>query len=270
MTDSAAGRFSSFAALGDSFTEGMEDELGPDGRHLGWADRVASALAAQRAGLRYANLAVRGRLLDEVVDEQVPVALELAPDLVSFHAGGNDLLRAGVDVDAVLRRYEDAVAALRPAVGELLLFTLVERLDDTGRVGERLARRFEPFNGGVRETARRHRATVVDLGAARALRDRRLFHADRLHLNPQGHARVAAAVLEAVGVRDEALLGGPAGWWREPLPPRDVTRPAAVAEDVRWLQQHLLPWLWRRARGISSGDGIEPKRPGLAPVGEHE
>src|SRR4051812_38653400 len=103
----------SFVALGDSFTEGMQDELGPDGRHLGWADRVAAALALATGGLRYANLAVRGRLLDQVVDEQLPVALELDPDLVSFHAGPNDALRPRTDIAGVLRRYDAAVAQLR-------------------------------------------------------------------------------------------------------------------------------------------------------------
>ena len=48
-------------SLGDSFTEGLEDDLGPDGRHLGWADRVAAGMAVREGGLRYANLAVRGR-----------------------------------------------------------------------------------------------------------------------------------------------------------------------------------------------------------------
>ena len=57
-----------FVALGDSFTEGLMDEVGPDGRHRGWADRVAEALAARASaegadGIEYANLAVRGRLV---------------------------------------------------------------------------------------------------------------------------------------------------------------------------------------------------------------
>jgi hypothetical protein len=76
----------------------MEDELGPDGRHLGWADRVAAALAAERSGFAYGNLAVRGRLLEQVMTEQLPVALELRPDLVSFHAGPNDVLRPGTNL----------------------------------------------------------------------------------------------------------------------------------------------------------------------------
>jgi lysophospholipase L1-like esterase len=261
----------SFVALGDSFTEGMQDDLGPDGRHLGWADRVAAALALATGGLRYANLAVRGRLLDQVVDEQLPVALELAPDLVSFHAGPNDALRPRTDVADVLRRYETAVARLGAAAGgssrKVLLFTVLERAGGTGRTADRLAARFGRFNDGVRATAQRHGALLVDVGPVPALHDRRLWHEDRLHLSPEGHARVAAAVLETLGVGDPALLGGAPGWWREPLPPGPPPRRRAdLAADVRWVRRHFLPWVGRRVRGVSSGDGMSPKHTALVDV----
>lgn len=83
-----SGTFGSYTAIGDSFTEGVGDP-GPDGAFVGWADRFAVLLADQRpeGAFRYANLAVRGRLLDQIVEEQVPRAKELAPDLVSFCAG---------------------------------------------------------------------------------------------------------------------------------------------------------------------------------------
>ena len=48
----------SFVAIGDSFTEGLNDPA-PGGGFRGWADRLASLLAAEYPGLRYANLAVR-------------------------------------------------------------------------------------------------------------------------------------------------------------------------------------------------------------------
>jgi lysophospholipase L1-like esterase len=257
----------SFVALGDSFTEGMQDELGPGGRHLGWADRVAAALAVASGGIRYANLAVRGRLLDEVVDEQLPVALELHPDLVSFHAGPNDALRPRTDVAAVLRRYDRAVARLRGAGTEVLQFTVLERAGGTGRTADRLASRFAGFNDGVRATAARHGGRLVDIGPVAALHDRRLWHEDRLHLSPEGHARVAAAVLETLGVEDPALLGGADGWWREPLPPGTPPRRRAdVVADVRWVRRHFLPWVGRRLRGVSSGDGITPKHTELVDV----
>lgn len=256
----------SFVALGDSFTEGLHDECAPDGRHRGWADRVAAALAVHRGGLRYANLAVRGRLLDEVVADQVTVALDLGPDLVSFHAGGNDLLRPGVEVGALARRYDAAVARLRPDRRTVVLFTVLERAGGTGRLADALARRFAAFNTHVRESARRHGTVLVDLGTAHALQDRRLWHEDRLHLAPQGHARVAAAVLEPLGVEDEELLGGPPGWWRRPLPAVARGRALALVDDVRWVRRHLLPWVGRRIRGVSSGDAVVCKRPELVEV----
>jgi lysophospholipase L1-like esterase len=249
----------SYIALGDSFTEGLEDELGPAGRHRGWADRVAAALARSQGSLRYANLAVRGRLLDQVVAEQLPVALELAPDLVSFHAGPNDVLRPRANLPALLRRYDAAVAALAAAGIRTVLFTVVERTG-TGRTAQRLAARFRAFNAGIRATAARHGAVLVDLAAVPVLRDRRLWHADRLHLAPEGHARVAAAVLDALGVEHS-------DWWRSELPgSARATRLAALAADARWVRVHLLPWIGRRIRGVSSGDGLAAKHPELVEI----
>ena len=52
-------QFSSYVAIGDSFTEGVGDEL-PDGRVRGWADQVALGLAlASPEPVTYANLAIR-------------------------------------------------------------------------------------------------------------------------------------------------------------------------------------------------------------------
>jgi lysophospholipase L1-like esterase len=260
-------RLRTFVAMGDSFTEGLEDELGPTGRHLGWADRVAAALATREGGLRYANLAVRGRLLDQVIAEQLPTALSLHPDLATFHAGPNDVLRPRTDVTAVLARYDAAVARLRDAGLEPVLFTVIERAGGTGRTAARLADRFAAFNAGVRDVARRRGARLVDQGAVLALQDRRLWHEDRLHLAPEGHARVAAAVLERLGVTDPHLLGGEPGWWRVPLDaaPRSGRR-ADVLADVRWVRRYLLPWVGRRLRGVSSGDSVAPKHVELVDV----
>ena len=91
-----------------------------------------------------------------------------------------------------------------------MLFTVVEGTG-SGRTADRLAARFRAFNAGVRATAKRHGAVLVDLAAVPVLRDRRLWHADRLHLAPEGHARVAAAVLDALGVEQS-------DWWRSELP----------------------------------------------------
>ena len=267
-------RYRSFVALGDSFTEGLQDDLGPAGRHRGWADRVAAALAVTGdagVGIRYANLAVRGRLLDDIVREQVPVAEALAPDLVSFQGAGNDLLRPRVHVAGVLARYEQAVERLRDTRAEVLLFTVVGRTGGSGRTADLLAARFGVFNAHVRDVAARLGCAVADLGGAGALQDRRFWHEDRLHLGPTGHERVAAAACEALGLTGDAFpgpwgagrcpqLGGPPGWWRDPLPVRPPAgRRADLVDDVRWVRRHFLPWVSRRLRGVSSGDGLSPE-----------
>jgi len=260
----AAGMPLTLVCLGDSFTEGMSDELRPDGHHRGWADRTAEALARREAArggtVAYANLAVRGKLLDQVTAEQVPQVRGLSPDITTFHAGPNDVLRRGTDLDDLFRRYDVAVARVAASSGQVVLFTSIGRAGGTGRVAQLLADRFARFNDNVRATAERRGALVVDVGGADALTDRRLWHVDRLHLNPEGHARVAAAVLETLGVDDPHLLGGPVGWWREPLPAAGpVARRDAVAADAVWVKDHLVPWVGRRLRGTSSGDGRAAK-----------
>src|SRR6266540_1866136 len=108
-------QWNSFVAVGDSFTEGLDDPY-HDGGFRGWADLVAGRLAAVSPGFRYANLAIRGRLLAPVIAEQVPAAVEMAPDLVSFAAGGNDVLRRGYDPDRVHATLDGVVAATHRAI----------------------------------------------------------------------------------------------------------------------------------------------------------
>src|SRR5215470_11946096 len=113
----------SFVALGDSFTEGLDDPRAGQTGYLGWADRFAGMLAAERPGLRYANLAVRGKLLRAVAEEQVPQAIAMAPDLVSLAAGGNDMLRPRSDPDALARSFDEVVRTLLMSGCQVMIFT---------------------------------------------------------------------------------------------------------------------------------------------------
>jgi hypothetical protein len=54
--------YNRFIALGDSMTEGMQDEI-INGRYRGWADRVADVMAKHYENFTYANLAIRGKLV---------------------------------------------------------------------------------------------------------------------------------------------------------------------------------------------------------------
>jgi len=257
LTGSAPARgYRTFVAIGDSFTEGLNDP-GKDGRFRGWADRVAERLATLNPEFRYANLAIRGKLLDQIVRDQVPAALEMKPDLISFCGGANDLLRPGSDPDRVAKTLARTVRELRRTGAEVLMFTGVD-LRDTP-VMRRLRGKFAVFYMHVRSIADLYGCRLVDLWPMQSLRDWRAWSEDRLHMNSEGHRRVAARVLEVLGVESEDD-------WRTPWPPREPVDPwVRRREDIRWVREHLVPWVGRRLRGRSSGDGVPPKRPVLAP-----
>jgi lysophospholipase L1-like esterase len=252
---SPATNWTSFVALGDSFTEGLYDPA-PAGGHWGWADRVAQRLAVLLPDFRYANLAVRGRLLGQIVDEQVPVALQMKPALVSLCGGANDVLRRRVDVATLARHFEEAVATLRAEGADVLLFSLGHP-SRRHRVARGLDRRFAALNEIVEHVAGRYGCLLVPTGDAEVFDDHRLWCDDRLHLNAEGHVRVAGAVLERLGLGDDA--------WRNPLLPPLPPKPLhhVVLGDVLWTRQHFAPWMYRRIRGISTGMDIPPKRPVL-------
>ncbi len=252
--------FTRFVALGDSTTEGLEDPY-PDGRgYRGWADRLAERLAVANPNLTYANLAVRGRKVPQIRTEQLDPALSLEPDLASVLGGINDVLRRSLDLDRVVADLEAMTVALRQQGATVLTFTFPDPTAVITVGATRIRTRVEAFNARLRAMAADRGAVLVDLerdGIAHPT----LWCSDRLHANGDGHERIAGAAAAALG------LGDPDRAWARPLPEPPVT-PAVVryASDVAWMCKHLTPWLIRRIRGRSSGDGREPKRPQLETI----
>ncbi|MGI4895741.1 MAG: SGNH/GDSL hydrolase family protein [Janthinobacterium lividum] len=250
-----------FVALGDSFTEGMVD-VGLDGEYRGWADRLAGHLsrtfATEGITLDYANLAVRGRLMSEIAADQLPRALDLHPDLVSFVAGGNDLLRPGADPDALAVTLEESVVALSAAGVRVLLATGCDR----GRTPLLRYHRSAVaiLNSHVWGIAARHGCLVLDLWNIPELRARRSWDEDRIHLSPEGHEQVAVTALRVLGhPRPENAPDA-----REPLPVQSAT--PRLATNLHWTRTYLLPWVGRRLRRTSSGAGRVAKRPEPLPL----
>lgn len=246
--------WSRYVAIGDSFTEGIGDpEPQSPGGHRGWADRVAEALAERTDDFAYANLAIRGRLLQQIADEQVDPALELKPDLISVSAGGNDIIRPGTDPDDVADRFESMIVRLRRDGATVVMFNG----PDIGMtpVLRRVRGKVAIYNENLRAIAQRHDAIVADMWALRELQDPRMWAPDRLHFSPIGHHTIARMVLDSLGVEHDLEPFKP-----EPLP-RTSWRQARV-DDVGWAREYLVPWVIRRVRHQSSGDNIVPKRPG--------
>jgi lysophospholipase L1-like esterase len=248
--------WNSWIAVGDSFTEGMSDQA-PDGTYIGWADRLAMALAERNPGFQYANLALRGKLLREIVTEQVPAVIAARPDLVTLCAGGNDLIVPGSDVDLLADEFEQAVADLTAAGCAVVVFTGPDPRKQP--VVRRIRAKVAIYNGHLHAIADRYGAMVVDLWAMKPLIDVRAWSDDRLHFSPEGHRRIALRTAEVLGVPV-------AEDWREPLPETAPTPWLRSRQaDLAWTRAYLLPWVRRQLRGESLGDGLVPKRPELSP-----
>ncbi|MCW5253661.1 MULTISPECIES: SGNH/GDSL hydrolase family protein [unclassified Streptomyces] len=246
----------SLVAVGDSFTEGMSDLL-PDGSYRGWADLLAARMAARAPGFRYANLAVRGKLIGQIVEEQVDTAAAMRADVVTLVGGLNDTLRPKCDMVRVRDLLTEAVERLAPSCEHLVLMRSPGR---RGPVLERFRPRMESLFTIIDELSTRHGTLVVDLYGAPSLADPRLWDVDRLHLTAEGHRRVAEAVWQTLGYPPED------DGWHTPMPPSPP--PGWLdrrTSDARFARQHLLPWIGRRLTGRSSGDGLPPKRPDLLP-----
>ncbi len=264
----AVGRtdFDRYVALGDSFTEGVGDPV-PDGSVRGWADLVAGVLsegwlerdpAGERTG--YANLAIRGKLLGPIIDEQLDPALDLLPDLVTFAGGGNDILRPRSDLPSLLRLVDLTVARLVDSGATVVVFTGADPCDGLP-LGQRIRATGDRLAAGARRVAERRGALLVDLWPIQELRHPGYWAADRLHLNATGHRQVAGRVLDAIGVQRPAD-------WTEPGTAIGATarqqRTARNELDFYW--EYVGPWVRRRLTGTSSGDHRPPKRPLLAPL----
>lgn len=249
----------SYVAIGDSLTEGLQD-LDATGRPVGWADRLAQHLA-DRSGeeIRYANLAIRGRLLSAILAEQVEPALDLAPDLVSVWGGGNDMLRPDADPDAMAGAVEEAVIRFRKLGADVLIGLGVDAKDSP--IVRLTRKRTAIYNINLVGIAARHGAHVIDVWNMRSLRDWRMWHEDRIHLNSLGHERLAQAALVALGLEADDPD------WDTPLPAGSPMTPRQqLAWNVVWGREHLAPWLARRIRRTSSGAGRAAKQAVFATV----
>lgn len=245
-------RWNRYVALGDSISEGLGDTSRmPPGECLGWAARLAMLLASRpgdKRGIEFANLAVRSRRTLHLA-EQAEQAVELDPELISILIGSNDLVRARVDVPKLLVELETRVAALRETGVEVLLGTpfLPRRM-----LARLLVKRFAQFNTGVRGIALRHGCRLLDVDAIPEIRDTEMWAEDKVHLNSAGHRLLAYKAAEVLGVPLAAELRNLEHMLHDDTESDEIS-------GVAWLRTHALPWMGRRLRGRTAGDGLSAK-----------
>ncbi|MDY6871578.1 MAG: SGNH/GDSL hydrolase family protein [Actinomycetota bacterium] len=250
--------FSRFVALGDSFTEGIGDPhpASPNGVR-GWADLLAARLAADNVDFRYANLAVRGRVMADIVTDQVPAAALMEPDLVSIYAGMNDLMALRLDVDAMMERYAEGLKSLQQTGAVVFAFTA----PDLGAkpLFRGLRGRAAIYNELLRTITDDLGIGLIDFWRFDEFRDSRLWDHDRVHLSTLGHEVMAARVFDSLPTLNGCAVS------RSRLFTTPTT-PATVTENLRWAASFAAPWAVRRLRRITPGAGVAAKSSTLAKV----
>jgi lysophospholipase L1-like esterase len=240
-----------YVAIGDSFTEGVGDWR-EDGTPRGWADRVAEGLAAASTEpVHYANLAIRGRLLVPIATVMLDEALALdpLPTLLTFNGGGNDMLRPGHDTTVQMGLIRRALVRCLEAGVRPVLLSGPDPSDGLP-FGRAIHERGEALAAAGLGLADELGILYVNGIADQELRQAQFWCEDRLHLNSYGHARMAAKVLEALGVSVAVDPGPEPRVWYE-----------GVGAEVRYYRNHVAPWVGRRIRRTSSGDNRTAKHP---------
>lgn len=161
---------SRFLAIGDSFAA-------PDAERAtrGWADALAVALRRLNPFVGYNNLATVGASSADVAEQQLPKALSLDPDLVTFCCGADEILTdAGLDVRVYARNVSRILVELRRGLPAATIITAT--YPDVARLlplplGSRaeFGRAIRQLNALTRSLARHHRVRCVDLALDRAI-----------------------------------------------------------------------------------------------------
>jgi lysophospholipase L1-like esterase len=245
--------YRSYVALGDSLTEGLGDfdfEVSRFG--CGWADRLAELFArvAYESGenFDYANLALRGTSLYEILTAQLEDALKLKPDLVTIFAGSNDFMRPKSSHPEMRALLRGAIERLHASGAHVILINTVNPVHL--RLFRPLSYKSRAMAELINSVGAEYEVPVLDLFGMKEFSNLEFWCEDMVHFSGHGHIRIANRAAQMLGLDqgfDELEIA---------LMERPNRGPIAV---TKWTFQHVMPYLIRRIRRRSSGDGLEPK-----------
>lgn len=251
--------YRSYTAIGDSLSEGLGDfTFHHDRLHNGWTDRLAGILAkeAEEKGyqFQYANLAIRGANLTKIIEIQLPKALRMQPDLVTVMAGSNDLMTRAEKLPELMERFRLGLLSLKAAGCDVVVANTINPLHL--RLFKNLRKRSERFSNMIQQVADDLDIQVLDVFGIEDFEQLMFWAEDMVHFSGHGHIAVAnkAARLLDLDYRYPEL---------DPQELTPLTR--GMLETIRWVFRDVIPFVDRRIKGVTSGDGMSPKLEQLVP-----
>ena len=253
-----SGTFKSYVALGDSLSEGLGDfNFSQQRIHSGWTDRLAALLAkeCQASGeeFRYSNQAIRGAKISDIMGAQLKAALQLKPDLVTIMAGQNNLLSSANNIPHLEAQLKAGIVQLQEIGCFVLLSNTINPLHL--RVFRPLAKLATHMTDMIERVADELNVPLHDIHRMESLTNPAYWAEDMVHFSGPGHIKVANKAAEALKLTyrisefDDCEIAQP--------------NRGPIGTSI-WIFKHVLPFFWRKLRGVSAGDGLTPKIPKLA------
>ena len=247
----------SYVAIGDSLSEGLGDfEFGEKRINAGWTDRLAALLAQeQRAGgahFEYANLAIRGTKLQKIMTQQVEAAIRLQPDLVTIMAGSNNISNHSKHLDELVAIFRQGIELLLAAGCQVVVATPINPRHL--KVFTPIYRRATVLSEALREICAEYGIPVIDVHQIEKLNHLGYWAEDMVHFSGHGHILVANEAAKTLGLSHR-------------IPELESSLIEAPLRNffatLRWIKVYVIPFIGRKIRGVTSGDGLEPKLPVL-------
>lgn len=189
-----------FVAIGDSFTEGIGDEV--EGIALkSWVDHFVQLCEKD---IEYANFAKLGLVTEEIRLQQLEKALTFNPDLVSLIAGANDVLKGRWNHDAYKNDMEFMIDTLSKAGADIIIANLPDftvRLPFASEKKQEIKEQLLEANEVIHSLSREYKLHHVDFWNHHLVNDNTLWSKDLIHPNSKGYVKVAELIFSSLPVQ---------------------------------------------------------------------
>ncbi|KMP90856.1 lipase [Bacillus wiedmannii] len=192
-----------FVSIGDSFTEGIGDEV-EEIALKSWVDHFVQLCVND---IEYANFAKRGLVTKEIRTQQLEKALTFNPDLVSIIAGANDVLKGHWDHQEYKNNMEFMIDTLSKTDADIIIASLPDftvRLPFSSEKKQVLKEQLLEANEIILSLSREYKLHHVDFWNHHLVNDNTLWSTDLIHPNSKGYVKVAELIFSSLPVHDSS------------------------------------------------------------------
>ncbi|HDR6317117.1 TPA: SGNH/GDSL hydrolase family protein [Bacillus thuringiensis] len=192
-----------FVSIGDSFTEGIGDEV-EEIALKSWVDHFVQLCVND---IEYANFAKRGLVTKEIRTQQLEKAVTFNPDLVSIIAGANDVLKGRWDHQEYKNNMEFMIDTLSKTDADIIIASLPDftvRLPFSSEKKQVLKEQLLEANEIILSLSREYKLHHVDFWNHHLVNDNTLWSTDLIHPNSKGYVKVAELIFSSLPVHDSS------------------------------------------------------------------